>query len=61
MQNGSAIDPNFQFYPINLDPNLDQNTQSQQQPQQQQQNGQQQNQGYGNSVFMGASGTTPGR
>jgi len=59
MQNGSAIDPNFQFYPTNLDPNLEQNPQPRQQ--QQQQNGSAQNSGYENSVFMGASGTTPGR
>jgi len=58
MQNGSAIDPPFQFYPTNLDPSLEQHTQTQQQ---RQQNGQGQNQGYGNSVFMGAGGTTPGR
>lgn len=49
------VDPNFQFYPTNLDtqdPHLNQGSQEQQPDPNQ-------IQGYSNSVFMGAN--TPGR
>ncbi|KAG4442229.1 hypothetical protein IFR05_002278 [Cadophora sp. M221] len=49
IQNGSAIDPSFQFYPTNLDQPLN--------PEMQQNQGD--NSSFGNNIFMGAN--TPGR
>jgi len=48
IQNGSTIDPAFQFYPTGTDPSQP-NSEGQQNDQS----------GFGNSVFMGAN--TPGR